>query len=47
MGLKKGKTVGITGGNRSEWIYAELAVQAAGAIPYGPRIHPLLDNGNH
>jgi len=35
LGLKKGETVGIIGGNRPEWIYAELAVQAAGAIPFG------------
>jgi len=35
LGLKRGDTVGIIGGNRPEWIYAELAVQAAGAIPFG------------
>ncbi|MCP4630400.1 MAG: long-chain fatty acid--CoA ligase [bacterium] len=35
LGLKSGDTVGIIGGNRPEWIYAELAVQAAGAIPFG------------
>ena len=35
LGLQKGETVGIIGGNRPEWIYAELAVQAAGGIPFG------------
>ena len=35
LSLKSGDTVGIIGGNRPEWIYAELAVQAAGAIPFG------------
>ncbi len=35
VGLKSGDAVGIIGGNRPEWIYAELAVQAAGAIPFG------------
>jgi long-chain acyl-CoA synthetase len=35
LGLKSGDSVGIIGGNRPEWIYAELAVQATGAIPFG------------
>ena len=35
LGLKSGDAVGIIGGNRPEWIYAELAVQAAGGIPFG------------
>ena len=35
LGLESGDAVGIIGGNRPEWIYAELAVQAAGAIPFG------------
>jgi len=35
LGLNRGDTVGIIGGNRPEWIYAELAVQAAGGIPFG------------
>ena len=35
LGLKSGEAVGIIGGNRPEWIYAELAIQAAGAIPFG------------
>jgi len=35
LGLKSGDRVGIIGGNRPEWIYAELAVQAAGAMPFG------------
>ena len=35
LGLKPGQTIGIIGGNRPEWIYSELAAQAAGAIPFG------------
>ena len=35
MGLKPGESLGIIGDNRPEWIYAELAAQAAGAIPFG------------
>ena len=35
LGLKSGESIGIIGGNRPEWIYAELAAQAAGAIPFG------------
>ncbi len=35
LGLKPGEAIGIIGDNRPEWIYAELAAQAAGAIPFG------------
>ena len=35
LGLQPGDTVGIIGNNRPEWVYAELAVQAAGGIPFG------------
>jgi len=35
LGLKPGDTLGIIGNNRPEWVYAELATQAAGAIPFG------------
>jgi long-chain acyl-CoA synthetase len=35
MGLKPGEALGIIGNNRPEWIYAELAAQAAGAVPFG------------
>ena len=35
LGLKPGQAIGIIGDNRPEWIYAELAAQAAGAIPFG------------
>jgi long-chain acyl-CoA synthetase len=35
LGLKPGETLGIIGDNRPEWIYAELAAQAAGAVPFG------------
>jgi len=35
LGLKPRESIGIICGNRPEWIYAELAAQAAGAIPFG------------
>ena len=35
MGLKPGDALGIIGNNRPEWIYAELAAQGAGAVPFG------------
>ena len=35
LGLKSGDAIGIIGDNRPEWIYAELAAQAAGALPFG------------
>jgi long-chain acyl-CoA synthetase len=35
LGLKPGESIGIIGDNRPEWIYAELAAQAAGVIPFG------------
>jgi long-chain acyl-CoA synthetase len=35
LGLKPGQAIGIIGDNRPEWIYTELAAQAAGAIPFG------------
>jgi long-chain acyl-CoA synthetase len=35
LGLKTGESIGIIGGNRPEWIYAELAIQAAKAVPFG------------
>jgi long-chain acyl-CoA synthetase len=35
LGLRPGETLGIIGDNRPEWVYAELAAQAAGAIPFG------------
>ncbi len=35
LGLAPGDTVGIIGYNRPEWMYAELAVQAAGGVPFG------------
>ncbi len=35
LGLKPGETLGIIGDNRPEWVYAELAAQAVGAIPFG------------
>ena len=35
LGLKPGEAIGIIGDNRPQWIYAELAAQAAGALPFG------------
>lgn len=35
LGLKRGDTIAIVGDNRPEWIYAELAAQAAGAKSIG------------
>jgi long-chain acyl-CoA synthetase len=35
LGLKPGEAIGIIGDNRPEWIYAELAAQATGALPFG------------
>ena len=35
LGLTRGEALGIIGNNRPEWIYAELAAQAAGAVPFG------------
>lgn len=35
LGLKPGESLGIIGDNRPEWVYAELAAQAAEAIPFG------------
>ena len=35
LGLNSGETLGIIGDNRPEWVYAELAAQAMGAIPFG------------
>ena len=35
LGLTRGDALGIIGNNRPEWIYAELAAQSAGAVPFG------------
>jgi long-chain acyl-CoA synthetase len=35
LGLKPGEALGIIGDNRPEWVYAELAAQSAGAVPFG------------
>lgn len=53
LGLKKGDRVAIMGGSFSEWLYAEMAAQCAGAITYGIYFtssvaqvkHHLLDGG--
>ena len=35
IGFKPGEGLGIIGGNRPEWIYAELAAQSARGVPIG------------
>ena len=35
LGLKAGDKVAIIGDNRPEWVWAEVAAQAAGAVPLG------------
>ncbi len=35
LGLRPGESLGIIGDNRPEWVYAELAAQAARAVPFG------------
>ncbi|MGE5189876.1 MAG: AMP-binding protein, partial [Gemmatimonadota bacterium] len=35
LGLAKGDKVAIIGDNRPEWVWAEVAAQAAGAVPLG------------
>ena len=39
VGLQRSETVAIICGNRPEWLYLELAVQSAGAIPVGLFVH--------
>jgi long-chain acyl-CoA synthetase len=41
LGLQRGDTVAIICGNRPAWLYLELAVQSAGAIPVGIFIESL------
>jgi len=35
LGFKRGDRLGVIGGNRPEWLYAELAAQAAQGAPFG------------
>ncbi len=35
LGFSPGDTLGIIGNNRPEWVYAELAAQSAGGVPFG------------
>src|SRR5262249_53175223 len=35
LGLERGDKVAVISGNRPAWLYAELAAQAAGAVPLG------------
>nr|MDQ3830300.1 AMP-binding protein [Candidatus Tectomicrobia bacterium] len=35
LGMQRGDRLAIISGNRPEWLYVELAVQSAGAVPVG------------
>jgi long-chain acyl-CoA synthetase len=35
LGVKPGEHIGIVGDSRPEWLYAELAAQCIGAVPFG------------
>ncbi len=35
LGIKPGEPIGIIGDNRPEWLYAEMAAQCIGAVPFG------------
>ncbi len=41
LGIQRGDTVAVLSGNRPAWLYAELAAQAAGAIPLGVYVDSL------
>ena len=44
LGLSPGDKVAVLSGNRPAWLYTELAVQAAGAIPLGVYVDALPDH---
>ncbi len=44
LGLARGDKVAVISGNRPAWLYTELAVQAAGAIPLGIFVDSLPDH---
>ena len=43
LGLERGDKVAVISGNRPAWLYGELAVQSAGAIPLGIFVDSLSD----
>ena len=43
LGLERGDKVAVISGNRPAWLYVELAVQSAGAIPLGVFVDSLPD----
>jgi long-chain acyl-CoA synthetase len=43
LGIQRGDTVAVLSGNRPAWLYAELAAQAAGAIPLGIYVDSLAE----
>src|SRR5215468_8282810 len=44
LGLAPGDKLAVLSGNRPAWLYAELATQAAGAIPLGIFVDALPDH---
>src|SRR5262245_27180192 len=44
LGLERGDRVAVICGNRPAWLYTELAVQAAGAVPLGIFVDSLPDH---
>ena len=44
LGLARGDKVAVICGNRPAWLYAELGVQAAGAVPLGIFVDSLPEN---
>jgi long-chain acyl-CoA synthetase len=47
LGLERGDRVAVISGNRPAWLYGELAVQAAGAIPLGIFVDSLAEQVRH
>ena len=44
LGLERGDKVAVICGNRPAWLYAELGVQAVGAVPLGIFVDALPEN---
>jgi len=44
LGLERGDKLAVISGNRPAWLYAELAAQAAGAIPVGIFVDSLPEH---
>ncbi len=47
LGLERGDRVAVISGNRPAWLYVELAVQAAGAVPLGIYVDSLPEQVRH